>query len=358
MATFNGKDGVWRTVGGRHIFIANGQSLKDAMRASGKFDNIIGGKSEKDQYKGESRYKPELLKKAHEFNLKGYDTEEDGIDEFAETEGLSRGEAKAYLDKAKHNYLHGKSMDDDNALRRIQEANRQNRLKTAKANAEASAKEYQKYYNDYKKYADKANTAGYGTPEYEKYAAKRSEAHQKAMEAKEYALTEFHKTIPYDEMFEAGKQVSGSKSAVFGEPELVNKNGSFYVHYSSNDIKADAGVFSSVLKGARLENFNSELYIDKQTGELTYWGSMDIRYQHNDGGSNGMKIMDYRYKQSTGWDITDSAGYKYKNGKKITTVSGLTNYYMEYYGYSKENAKKMAEASLDDVHRRESMINY
>lgn len=40
MATFNGKDGVWRTVGGRHIFIANGQSLKDAMRASGKFKNL------------------------------------------------------------------------------------------------------------------------------------------------------------------------------------------------------------------------------------------------------------------------------------------------------------------------------
>lgn len=40
MATFNGKDGVWRTVGGRHIFIANGQSLKDAMKASGKFKNL------------------------------------------------------------------------------------------------------------------------------------------------------------------------------------------------------------------------------------------------------------------------------------------------------------------------------
>ena len=40
MATFNGKNGVWRTVGGRHIFIANGQSLKDAMKASGKFKHL------------------------------------------------------------------------------------------------------------------------------------------------------------------------------------------------------------------------------------------------------------------------------------------------------------------------------
>lgn len=40
MATLNGKTGVWRTVGGRKIFIANGQSLKDAMRESGKFKNL------------------------------------------------------------------------------------------------------------------------------------------------------------------------------------------------------------------------------------------------------------------------------------------------------------------------------
>lgn len=39
-AYLNGKAGVWRTVGGRRIFIANGQSLKDAMKASGKFKNL------------------------------------------------------------------------------------------------------------------------------------------------------------------------------------------------------------------------------------------------------------------------------------------------------------------------------
>ena len=30
-------DGVWRTVGGRRIFIIEGQSLSDAMASSGKF---------------------------------------------------------------------------------------------------------------------------------------------------------------------------------------------------------------------------------------------------------------------------------------------------------------------------------
>lgn len=37
MAMLNGKEGVWRTIGGRRIFIADGEDLKTAMRKSGKF---------------------------------------------------------------------------------------------------------------------------------------------------------------------------------------------------------------------------------------------------------------------------------------------------------------------------------
>jgi len=34
---FDEEDGVWRTIGGRRVFIKNGQSLSDAMKESGKF---------------------------------------------------------------------------------------------------------------------------------------------------------------------------------------------------------------------------------------------------------------------------------------------------------------------------------
>ena len=206
---------------------------------------------------------------------------------------------------------------------------------------------------------DSLKKEDYNADEYKKYSEKRSEASKNMQEVKVNALTEFNKTIPYDEMFDVAKKISGSKNVQFEEPKLVNRDGrTLYTKYQSNDIKADTGVFSSVLKSARLENFNSELYIDQQTGEPTYWGSLDLRYQHNGGGSNGMELMRYKYNSKTGWDITDSAGYKYKNGKRITTVSGLTDYYMEYYGYSKETAKAMAQASLDDIGRRSTDIDY
>ena len=37
--TLNGKTGVWRTVGGRRIFIKDGDSLSNAMKDSGKFNS-------------------------------------------------------------------------------------------------------------------------------------------------------------------------------------------------------------------------------------------------------------------------------------------------------------------------------
>lgn len=36
---YDKEDGVWRTIGGRRVFIRNGQSLADAMKESGKFKN-------------------------------------------------------------------------------------------------------------------------------------------------------------------------------------------------------------------------------------------------------------------------------------------------------------------------------
>ena len=37
MTNYNDLGGVWRTIGGRRVFIKDGQSLSDAMKESGKF---------------------------------------------------------------------------------------------------------------------------------------------------------------------------------------------------------------------------------------------------------------------------------------------------------------------------------
>lgn len=333
-ATFNGKRGVWRTVGGRRIFIATGQSLEDAMKSSGKFNNIIRSKKYVDE-NGTEWTKEELKESWRK----------------AKESGNTDKDFDSYVKQAVKEKRVEKTTDDN--------SNKQRELKSTLAKVESYKEDYKKYREESEKYSDLASKAQYGSDEYKKYSEKRAEASKNMQEAKVNTLTEFNKTIPYDEMFDVAKKISGLKNVQFEEPKLVNRDGrTLYTKYQSNDIKADTGVFSSVLKSARLENFNSELYIDQQTGEPTYWGSLDLRYQHNGGGSNGMELMRYKYNSKTGWDITDSAGYKYKNGKRITTVSGLTDYYMEYYGYSKETAKAMAQASLDDIGRRSTDIDY
>jgi hypothetical protein len=52
------EDGVWRTIGGRRVFIKDGQSLSDAMKESGKFKGEDDRKKLRKQFdeKGKSKY--------------------------------------------------------------------------------------------------------------------------------------------------------------------------------------------------------------------------------------------------------------------------------------------------------------
>jgi len=47
MAKYDEGDGVWRTIGGRKVFIREGQSISSAMKESGKFKPATKGKSDK-----------------------------------------------------------------------------------------------------------------------------------------------------------------------------------------------------------------------------------------------------------------------------------------------------------------------
>ena len=71
MEKFNENEGVWRTIGGRRVFIRTGQSLSDAMRESGKFKTKSGkvkkensSKEAKEENIDKEEY--ELFKKAME----------------------------------------------------------------------------------------------------------------------------------------------------------------------------------------------------------------------------------------------------------------------------------------------------
>ena len=67
MEKFDTSEGKWRTVGGRRIFIREGQSLSDAMKGSGKFKS----KNQKDR-----EAKEKEIKEAKKTLAQSYNTEE------------------------------------------------------------------------------------------------------------------------------------------------------------------------------------------------------------------------------------------------------------------------------------------
>ena len=78
---FDKEDGVWRTVGGRRIFIRNGQSLSDAMKESGKFSRVAKNqelykKTEKESKDIEEKLKDKEDKKTDSNNIEAKDLKE------------------------------------------------------------------------------------------------------------------------------------------------------------------------------------------------------------------------------------------------------------------------------------------
>ena len=116
----NEEDGVWRTIGGRRVFIRNGQSLADAMKESGKFKNLQKTeKNKKDDYTKQEEERRKLVKELKEkLSEKDY---KDLIDRSAKEE-ISNDEFKKILDKAKeekNNDDYTKETDPEKRLKNV-----------------------------------------------------------------------------------------------------------------------------------------------------------------------------------------------------------------------------------------------
>lgn len=70
-------DGVWRTIGGRRVFIKTGQSLSNAMKDSGKF-KLQKPRSEKEEMVDVfNKIEEEMLdQNLHSYDIKSNDTNE------------------------------------------------------------------------------------------------------------------------------------------------------------------------------------------------------------------------------------------------------------------------------------------
>lgn len=121
MANYDDTNGVWRTIGGRRVFIREGKSLSEAMKESGKFKRSKKAESKENIEKKNSEKQIEkefpdnlsdaVKEQARLLNTRSYDDIDDVVDDFAEEQGISRTEAKYALLKDEFKQRQGAYMD-------------------------------------------------------------------------------------------------------------------------------------------------------------------------------------------------------------------------------------------------------
>lgn len=263
----------------------------------------------------------------------------DSISKFYGYDKLTDDQIRETLDFAEQRGMYH-SKDDIAAMRRVLDGRKSTYSEKVK-DSDKAVDAYQKIAKEYDKIADKYYATDYHSPDYEKLREEKNTAYEKLNAAKKEAIKKFSDTIPYQELFKTGSEVAGVKTT-FTNP-VVDEKG--YVKYQSEDIRSQCGPFGEVLRECRLQQFNSSITFDEKTNEPYYWGTMDLQYQHNDGGTNGMKVMQYTYSKKNGWEMTDTKGNIYHNGKKLMSASEIADYYVRH-GYTPETALEIANKRI------------
>jgi hypothetical protein len=119
-------------------------------------------------------------------------------------------------------------------------------------------------------------------------------------------LVNFAKTIDFTELFDHIKTFAGV-DCKFYQPEITTKRGDVYISLMSDDITAQTGAFAAILRSCCLSSFSNRVTRDRETNESFYWVTVSIRYEHKNGGSNGMNVVSASYRNGE-WTFSDAGG--------------------------------------------------
>lgn len=160
-----------------------------------------------------------------------------------------------------------------------------------------------------KKYGIKKYVGGiFNRIEYDKFETKEeAENYIKEYYSKYYLsdyaddeIEDFYKSIDFTPVFEKVNKLVGV-NIDFDVKLIKSSRGYWRVEIVGKQNLVDYfPILACAWKDFRVANFSSEIYCDKETGELYYWGNLDFSYEHLDLGHNGARLMDLWYKPSEG----------------------------------------------------------
>ncbi|MFV0485398.1 MAG: hypothetical protein ACK5MU_04230 [Candidatus Saccharimonadales bacterium] len=116
------------------------------------------------------------------------------------------------------------------------------------------------------------------------------------------ALIDFAKTIDFRGLY---KQIRASALIVaeFEIPQIAIRREKIHIEFASKNVASQTGPFSAILKHCYIHSFSNSVFRDKETDAPKYWVSVHIRYEHKDGGENGMDIGTALYCDGA-WEFT------------------------------------------------------
>jgi len=114
----------------------------------------------------------------------------------------------------------------------------------------------------------------------------------------------FAETIDFTELFDHVTAFA-NVGCNFFQPEISTNRSDVYITFMSDDITAQTGPFAAILKHCYIYSFSNSVFRDKNNGEIGYWVSVNIRYEHKDGGSNGMEMVRALFRNGK-WEFSDA----------------------------------------------------
>lgn len=110
-------------------------------------------------------------------------------------------------------------------------------------------------------------------------------------------ITDWFNAIDFKPLFDKCNKLAG-KTLTYDVSLKTNRAGE--PEYFEIESKENLATMFPILAAAwdefKIGTFNARITLEDNTGDIYLWGSMDYKYHHNDGGSNGAHLFYFNYK--------------------------------------------------------------
>lgn len=110
-------------------------------------------------------------------------------------------------------------------------------------------------------------------------------------------VADWFNSIDFQPLFDKCNKLIG-KTLTYDVELKTNRAGQpeYFEIESRENLAKMFPVLAAAWSEFKVGTFNARIVLEDNTGDIYLWGSMDYRYEHNEGGSNGAHLFYFNYK--------------------------------------------------------------